>query len=158
MKKEFLFGELVISARFSNGLSTFSWTLDNNFWVFERQIRMISCDDNEQCQQVAFSNLSNGNSSKASRPTRILSPVNFRVQEFGRRPGKKFRLLIFISHHQSQVICVTSVGGINTLVVDVIGQRSRDVIGRLSVKPSCHWLVATWLSQTHIVPYLTKWD
>ena len=33
-----------------------------------------------------------------------------------------------------------SVGGINTLVVDVIGQRSRDVIGGLSVEPSCHWL------------------
>ena len=37
------------------------------------------------------------------------------------------------SHHQSQVICVTSVGGINTLVLRVIGERSRDVIGRLSV-------------------------
>ena len=31
------------------------------------------------------------------------------------------------------MIFVTSVDGINTLVVDVIGQRSRDVIGRLSV-------------------------
>ena len=37
------------------------------------------------------------------------------------------------SHHQSQVICLTSVGGINTLVVDLIGQPSRDVIGRLSL-------------------------
>ena len=38
------------------------------------------------------------------------------------------------SHFHSRVICVTSVDGVNTLVVDVIGQLSRDVIGRLSVK------------------------
>ena len=43
------------------------------------------------------------------------------------------------SHHQSQVIGVMSVGGINTLVIDLIGQRSRDVSGRLSVKPCCYW-------------------
>ena len=35
------------------------------------------------------------------------------------------------NHLQIQVICVTSVDGINTLVIDVIGQ--------LSVKPRCHW-------------------
>ena len=32
--------------------------------------------------------------------------------------------------------CITSVDGIiKTLVIDLIGQLSRDVIGRLSVKP-----------------------
>ena len=30
---------------------------------------------------------------------------------------------------------ITSVDGIKTLVIDLIGQLSRDVIGRLSVKP-----------------------
>lgn len=30
--------------------------------------------------------------------------------------------------------------GINTQVVDVIDQRSRDVIGGLSVNPSFYWL------------------
>ena len=38
------------------------------------------------------------------------------------------------------IICVTPVGDINRLAVDVIGQRSRDVIGRQSFKPWCHWL------------------
>ena len=35
------------------------------------------------------------------------------------------------SHLQGQVICVTSVDNIRTLVVDVIGQLISDVIGRL---------------------------
>ena len=43
------------------------------------------------------------------------------------------------SHSQSQVICVMSLGGINTLVVDLIGQRNLDV-DCLSVKPCCYWL------------------
>ena len=38
------------------------------------------------------------------------------------------------SHFQSQVKGVTSVDGINTLIVDVINQRNRDATGRLSVK------------------------
>ena len=39
------------------------------------------------------------------------------------------------SYHQNQVNCGTSVDGIRSLFIDLIGQRirSRDVIGRLSV-------------------------
>ena len=33
-----------------------------------------------------------------------------------------------------KVSCITSVDGILTLIIDLIGQLSRDVIGRLSVK------------------------
>ena len=58
------------------------------------------------------------------------------------------------SHHQSQVICVMSVGGINTLVIVVIRQQSRNVIGRLSVKPSCHWL---WRLYTVIGAFQSIW-
>ena len=43
------------------------------------------------------------------------------------------------NHPQSQVICVTSVDTIRTLVVDVIGKLICDV-GRLSVEPRCNWL------------------
>ena len=40
------------------------------------------------------------------------------------------------SHLPSKVSCITSVDGIlKTLVIDLIGQLSRDVIGRRSVKP-----------------------
>ena len=38
------------------------------------------------------------------------------------------------SYLQSQS-CITSVDGIKNLVIDLFGQLSRDVIGRLSVKP-----------------------
>ena len=34
-----------------------------------------------------------------------------------------------------KVTWITSVDGISTLVIDLIGQLRRDVIGRLSVKP-----------------------
>ena len=44
------------------------------------------------------------------------------------------------SRLQHQVICVTSVDGTNTLVINVIGQRYHDVIGRLSLKTTFHWL------------------
>ena len=37
-----------------------------------------------------------------------------------------------------------------TLVIDLIGQLRRDVIGRLSVKPWCHWL---W----RLIKLLLKW-
>ena len=37
-----------------------------------------------------------------------------------------------------------------TLVIDLIGQLRRDVIGRLSVKPWCHWL---W----RLLKLLLKW-
>ena len=37
------------------------------------------------------------------------------------------------SHLQRQVNCGTSVDGIMSIVIILIGQRSRDVIGRLSV-------------------------
>ena len=40
------------------------------------------------------------------------------------------------SHLPSKVSCITSVDGIlKTLVIDLIGQLSRDVIGSRSVKP-----------------------
>ena len=40
------------------------------------------------------------------------------------------------SHLPSKVSCITSVDGIlKTLVIDLIGQLRRDVIGRRSVKP-----------------------
>ena len=40
------------------------------------------------------------------------------------------------SHLPGKVSCITSVDGIlKTLVIDLIGQLSRDVIGRRSVKP-----------------------
>ena len=38
------------------------------------------------------------------------------------------------SHFQCQMRCITSVDGIKTLVIDLIGQSSRDVIGRLTIK------------------------
>ena len=38
------------------------------------------------------------------------------------------------SHHQSQVNC-ESTADVMSMVVGLIGRRSRDVIGRLSVKP-----------------------
>ena len=38
------------------------------------------------------------------------------------------------SHFQCQTLFFTSVDGIKTLVIDLIGQSSRDVIGRLTVK------------------------
>lgn len=41
---------------------------------------------------------------------------------------------------QSHMISVKTVDDITTPVVDVIGQRRRDVIGRLSIKQRCHWL------------------
>ena len=41
---------------------------------------------------------------------------------------------------QSQV---TSVDGMNTLVVDLIGQQSGDILGRLSVKLCCELAVKT---------------
>ena len=38
------------------------------------------------------------------------------------------------SHFQCQMLFFTSVDGIKTLVIDLIGQSSRDVIGRLTIK------------------------
>ena len=42
-----------------------------------------------------------------------------------------------IAIYSVKVSCITSVDGILTLIIDLIGQLSRDVIGRLSVKPCC---------------------
>jgi len=45
------------------------------------------------------------------------------------------------SHLASKESCILSVDGIlKTLVIDLIGQLSSDVIGRRSVKPLCYWL------------------
>ena len=45
-------------------------------------------------------------------------------------------LVIFIV----KVSCITSVDGIKLWFIDLIGELSRDVIGRLSVNPLCYWL------------------
>lgn len=44
-----------------------------------------------------------------------------------RQPGR--------NHHQSQLICETSVNGVNTVFIQLISQRSGAAIGRLPVKP-----------------------
>ena len=41
---------------------------------------------------------------------------------------------------------------LNSMVIDLIGQLSRNVIGRLSVKPGCFWLRRLVLSLVHFDP------
>ena len=57
------------------------------------------------------------------------------------------------SHLQSQSELYQVSWWYYTLVIDLIGQLRRDVIGRLSVKPWCYWLwrlvISNWRDTTH---------
>ena len=57
-----------------------------------------------------------------------------------------------VSHLQNQTELFRVSWWCWTLVIDLIGQLSRDVIGRLSVKPSCFWLWRLVLSLVHFDP------
>ena len=50
------------------------------------------------------------------------------------------------------MVCITSVDGIKPLVIDLIGQLSRDDIGRLLVKPWCYWLSRLVMSLVRFDP------
>ena len=54
------------------------------------------------------------------------------------------------SHLQSQNELYHVTWWYKTLVIDLIGQLSRDVVGRLSVKPWCYWL---WRLVMSLVPF-----
>ena len=52
--------------------------------------------------------------------------------------------------------CITSVDGIKTLVIELIGHLSRDVIGRLYVKQWCYWLWRLVMSLVRFDPSVSE--
>ena len=64
------------------------------------------------------------------------------------------------SHLQSQSELYHISWWYYTLVIDLIGQLCRDVIGRLSVKPWCYWLwrlvISNWCVSIHLLSQLNS--